>query len=236
MRYSTNLNIIIKAIEKATARMSRDYIELENLQSNVFSANKFVNSCYQRAKEVLFDDLSKIRPDYNIFFSDGQKIIRDEKAEYSYVIFPIDGLENLSRANPDFTVAVALQHLNESGQTESISLAVSKIFGGEIYYCEKGFGAYLNNRRIRVSKRSMSDSPLIETKKPSALNDKFLPRHYGCNTLALSYLASCRLDGAIFESNALLKPFLLLVKEAGGKVEESSDLFVASNGIIDLKI
>ncbi len=123
MRYSANLNVIMKAIEKATAHMPRDFIELENLQSNPFSANKFANSCYARVKQILSDDLSKLRPEYNLIFSDGQNIIRNKDAEYTYIIHPIDGFTNLTRANPDFTVAVALEHLGANGQRESISVA-----------------------------------------------------------------------------------------------------------------
>lgn len=229
MRYSTNLNIIIKAIEKATAHMPRDFIELENLQTNPVSANKFTNSCYKKVQQILVDDLSKVRPDYNIVFSDGQKIVRSKNAEYSFVIFPIDGMDNFTRSNPDFTVAVALEHLNENGQSESISVAISKIIGGELYYCEKGFGAYANNRRIRVSKRTASDTALIASEDQSVISEKNIsPRAYGCRTLEVAYVASSRLEKAIFKNQNydLLKPFLLLVREAGGRVEEGEELVV----------
>lgn len=231
MRYSANLNIIIKAIEKAVSHMSRDFMELENLQSNPFTANKFTNACYNRVKQVLIEDLTKFRPDYNIIFSDGQKIIRAEKAEYSFIIFPVDGINNLTRSNPDFTVAIALEHLNENGQKEAISVAISKIVGGELYYCEKGFGAYLNNRRIRVSKRTSGDF-VVASEDQNLLTDKnHSHRTYGCRTLELAYVASSRLEMAIFknENSELLKPFLLLVREAGGKISETEKSIVASN-------
>jgi myo-inositol-1(or 4)-monophosphatase len=234
MRYSANLNVIIKAVEKAVSRVSRDFIELENLQNNLFSANKFASACYSRVKETLIDDLSKIRPDYNMFFSDGQKIIVNPNAEYSYIIFPIDGLNNLVRSNPDFTVAVALQHLGENGQKETISLAINKIFGGELYYSEKGFGAYLNSRRIRVSKRTNNEFPLIATSDSSLLGKNCSLRSYGCNTLEIAYLASCRLDGVILENNNLANAFSLLVKEAGGKADFNEKFALFSNGLINL--
>lgn len=236
MRYSANLNIIVKAVEKAASRVSRDFNELENLQNNTATANKFANACYNRVKEILIDDLSKIRPDYNMFFSDGQKIITNPDAEYSYMIFPIDGLANLVRSSPDFTVAIALQHLGENGQKETISLVINKIFGGEVYYSEKGFGSYLNNRRIRVSKRGNNDLPLIASNDSSLIGKNFSPRTYGCNSLEVAYLASCRLDGVILENNNLVNSMLLLVKEAGGKIIVGSSTTLASNGVIDLKI
>ncbi len=236
MRYSANLNVIIKAIEKAAAHMPRDFIELENLQSNPFTANKFAVACYNRVKQILADDFSKFRPEYNLIFADGQKIIRSQNAEYSYIIFPIDGLENLVRSNPDFTVAVVLEHLNENGQREAISLAISKIFGNETYYCEKGFGAYLNNRRIRVSKRNGNEILLAATENQSVLLEKtigknFAPRTYGCRSLEVAYLAASRLEMALFENKnyEFLKPLLLLVREAGGKILEEEKFIVASN-------
>lgn len=235
MRYSANLNIIIKAIERAASHMPRDFIELENLQTNVFSANKFANSCYNRAKQILGEELLKARPDFNLEFLDGEKITNNKNAEYSYLVLPIDGMQNLARSNPDFTVAVALQHIDENGKKETISLAISKIFGGELYYCEKGFGAFLNSRRIRVSKRAMNDFPIISSFDSSLIEDKkFSYRSYGCLSLEVAYLAASRLEGAIFrnEEANFINPLLLLVKEAGGKIIENDKFILATNGLI----
>jgi myo-inositol-1(or 4)-monophosphatase len=167
-------------------------------------------------------------PDYNIIFSDGQKIVRSKNAEYSFVIFPIDGMDNFTRSSPDFTVAVALEHLNENGQTESISVAISKIIGGELYYCEKGFGAYANNRRLRVSKRTGSNLIAASEDQNFLSENNLSLRSYGCRTLEVAYVSSARLEKAIFKNQnyELLKPFLLLVREAGGRVEEGEG-FVA---------
>lgn len=240
MRYSANLNIIIKAIEKASSRLSRDFIELENLQTNPFSANKFANACYNKVKQLLAEDLHKIRPEFNLIFSDGQKIISNKNAEYSYIIFPIDGLNNLSHSSPDFTMAIAIEHHGADGKKEAISVAISKLIGGELYYCEKGFGAYLNNRRIRVSKRTASEeliaiadnqNALLEVTKKSNIK-KFSQRTYGCKTMEIAYLAAAKCEIGIFDSNELLQPFLLLIREAGGKIIESEKLAIASSGVI----
>jgi myo-inositol-1(or 4)-monophosphatase len=229
MRYSANLNVIIKSLEKATAHMSRDFIELENLQSNASSADRFAASCYNRAKQILVDDFTKIRPEYNIIFSDGQKIIRKADAEYTYIVHVVDGFDNLRRSNPDFTVAVALEHSGANGQKEAISIAISKIFGNEVYYCEKGFGAYLNNRRIRVSKRT-SGEILVASDDKSLLGANQHLRSYGCKTLEIAYVASARLEKAIFRNDnfQLFKPFSLLVREAGGKISEDEKLITIS--------
>lgn len=230
MRYSANLNIIIKSIEKAASCVSRDFIELENLQSNPFSANKFAASCYNRVKQILLDDLSKIRPDYDLIFADGQQLIRSKKAEYSYVIFPVDGFDNLARSNPDFTIAIALNYRSENGSTETISVAISKIVGSDLYYCEKGFGAYLNSRRIRVSKKNFGNLVIASEDQNLILEKNFSLRSYGCRTLILAYLASAKIEKALFKKENLefLKPFLLLIREAGGKVEENEKFILVS--------
>ena len=195
--------------------MPRDFTELEHLQSNPASAEKFAAACYHKVKQILVDDLLKIRPEFNLIFADGQKVIYNKDAEYSYIIHTIDGFSNLMRSQPDFTVAIALEHKSPNGEKEAISVAISKIFGGELYYCEKGFGAFLNNRRIRVSKRNSG-----EILTASEIDNS--SRSYGCRTLALAYLASSRIERAVFskEDYDLLRPFLLLVKEAGGRIVE----------------
>lgn len=244
MRYSANLNVVIKAIEKATDRLSRDFSELENLQTNPVSATKFANACYSRIKEILIDDLTKFRPDYNLSFSDGQKIINKKDAEYSFAICAIDGMNSLVRGNPDFTVSVAIEYTGADGVKEPISLAINKVIGSELYYCEKGFGAYLNNRRLRVSKRGVNDVPLVSlddysyfTKdvRESLKLKSYGLRNYGCRTLELAYLSSSRFDLAFFKNwnYEHLKPFLLLVREAGGRVVENEQFIFASNGLIN---
>ena len=234
MRYSANLNVIIKAIEKATKHLSRDFVEIENLQSNPVSANKFFNSSYNKIKEILIDEFSRFRADFNLYFADGQQIINQANSEYNLIIFPLDGVENLVRASPDFTVAIALCHRNAADKLESISVAISKTIGGELYYSEKGFGAYLNNRRLRVSKRTSNNANnyLIacdDVKISADLN--IMPRNLGCRTLELCYLASARFDQVIFSptTHQQFAPFTLLAKEAGARIITNPDKIIISN-------
>ena len=83
MRYSANLNIIIKAIEKASIHLPRDFMELENLQSNPNSADNFAKHCYAKVKKIIAEDMMKFRPDFNIFFDDGSKIINNSSFKSS---------------------------------------------------------------------------------------------------------------------------------------------------------
>ena len=229
MRYSANLNIIIKALEKATNHLARDFMELENLQSNPNSANKFAILSQNRVKQILIDEFSKFRANYDIRFSDGQEIIRSENNEYCFAVVALDGIENLARSNPDFVTAVALLHRGIDNKYETIALAIIKVIGGELFYCEKGFGAYLNNRRIRVSKRNQNQHIVINDSF-CKIEKNILQRCYGSQILSISYFASARCEQVYLESgNSFAKYFFLLAKEAGGKVEEIGQQVIISN-------
>lgn len=228
MRYSPNLNVIIKAIEKASMHLSRDFMELENLQSNPTSADKFAGHCYQKVKQILVSEFSRFRPDFNIVFDDGQKIENNKNPEFIYQISAINGLDNLSRANPNFVVAVILVHKN-GDQKESISVAINNVFSKEIYYSEKGFGAYVNNRKIKVSKRKDNKLAFVSDVKNLKEKVKFC-QSLGSSALEIAYLASGKAEIGVFENNDLNKNLLLLFKEAGGKIEEEKGLITAING------
>lgn len=258
MRYSANLNIIIKAIEKASNHISRDFVELENLQSNPASSAKFATSCYNRIKQILIEDFTKFRPEFNIVFSDGQKITNHENSEYYLMIHAIDGIENLLRASSDFSISIALIY-KKNGKEEPVCLAISKIIGGELFYCEKGFGAYLNNRRIRTSKRQKSpkgdyliacedynyfnkltlanqskiakSNGLINNEESNKTQEspRLSLRHIGCKTLEIGYFACARIEQVIHYKSSWYEPFLLIVKEAGGRVTEDDNSYIISN-------
>jgi len=229
MRYSANLNIIIKALEKATNHLARDFIELENLQPNPNSANKFAILSQNRVKQILIDEFTKFRADYDIKFSDGQEIIRKENNEYCFAVIALDGIENLARSNPDYITGVALLHRGNDNQYETVALAIFKVIGGELFYCEKGFGAYLNNRRLRVSKRNHQQQIIINDSSLQLEKNSIL-RNYGCPILSIAYFASARCEKIYLEKNySFVKYFTLLAKEAGGKVEEINEQIVVSN-------
>jgi myo-inositol-1(or 4)-monophosphatase len=237
MRLSTNLNIMTKAIDKASSYVLRDFNEIENLQNNAASATKFANSCYNKIKERIIDDLSKFRLGCNLIFPDGNNYIASKDAEYSYIINPIDGLYNFSRSIPYFAISIALEHKNLNGATEVIAAVVNNIVANEVCFAEKGFGAYLNNRRIRVSKRNNHDSPLLLTDDLLNLQDSSLAlkkfnnleiRNYGSAGIKISHLASAKADFCLFsyKNYQFLQPLFLLVKEAGGLVVEKKDQHV----------
>lgn len=242
MLHSPNLNVIIKSLEKVSARLARDFVELENLQSNNFSAIKFANSCYKRVEETLIDELKKVRGEYNFELMDGRKIINNPASEYQYIICPVDGLFNLSRSIPYFSSFVALAHIKD-GKKEIISTTVLNVTSNEIYLCEKGSSTFLNNRKVRVSKRELKDGVLCSLSNHNLINhqivknlqnNKAIFKTSNCPSLDIAYLAAGKIDMCIFEKGDenFLNAFLLLAKEAGATLMEKDGLVLVSNGKI----
>ncbi len=221
---------MIKAVEEASIRTGRDFVELEILQTNPKSASKYANACYQRVKNFIFEDLTKMRPEYNIYSSDGDQVINKEDSEYSFSILPIDGLGNLSRAIPDFTIAIALNHHGENG-TESIACVIYKVIGSEIYYSEKGFGSFLNNRKIKTSNRNKQEQSLIACKYDDKIDldqKNISHRNFGCKSLEIAYLAAGKIDlFTINNENAkYFEPFYLIAQQSGAKIKNEQDITI----------
>jgi myo-inositol-1(or 4)-monophosphatase len=242
MRYSPNLNIVIKAVEKASNKVSRDFTELENLQNNPTSAIKFANFCYNKAKEIIVKDLQQFRPQFDLYFLDGEIISNNNNcSEYSCLIIPIDGFDNLNRANQNFTIAVALRHHNKDS-IQTIGLVINDVTNNNLYYCEKGLGAFVNNRRIRVSKRNNINDLSIAISNYNDLeriNNKINKNNFHILqsvTLQMSYLASAKYDLMIISGEVNLfiaDSFSLLVKEAGGSSVNDNDRIIFTNNLIN---
>jgi len=240
MLHSPNLNVIIKSLEKISARLARDFVELENLQSNNFSAVKFANSCYKRIEETLIDELKKVRGEYNFELVDGRIIVHNPNSEYQYIVCPVDGLFNLSRSLQSFSSFVALEHIAKDGKKEVISTTILNVAGNEIYLCEKGSGAFLNNRKIRISRRELKDGVLCSLSNPELSShpivqnlktNKAVFQTSNCASLDIAYFAAGKIDLCIFEvaDKNFLKAILLLATEAGGTILEKDGLILVKN-------
>ena len=225
---------MIKAVEEAGIKTARDFHELEILQTNQQSARKYANACYSRVKQLLFDDLTKMRPHYNIFASDGTSVINQENSEYSFSIHPIDGLANLSRAIADFTISIALNH-HQDGKSEAISCVIYRVIGSDTYYSEKGFGSFLNNRKIKASNNSKHDQAMIicDHNKDSNLGQgsDLAYRNLGCKTLEIAYLAAGKIDRFIIndENAKNFEPFYLIAQQSGAKIESENNVTTIGN-------
>ena len=213
---SANLNIMIKAAEKASKILIRDFGEIEKLQVSKKGPTDFVTNSDLRAEKIIIQELKKARPHYSIISEEsGIEINKDKKS--TWIIDPIDGTINFLHGIPHFAISLALR-LND----EVVSGLIFDPIKNEMFYAEKDNGAFFNNQRIRVSKKNEVNDCLFAT--GSNLNNKIqLPnRKSGCAALDMAYVASGRYDG-YFQHNLNIWDIaagIILVKEAGGNIND----------------
>ena len=214
---SANLNIMIKASEKASKRLIRDFGEIEKLQVSVKGPSDFVSNADIKAEKIIIEELSKAKQNYSIISEeDGSKINKDK--ENFWIIDPIDGTTNFLHGVPHFAISIALR----SGD-EIVSGLIYDPIKDEMFYAEKNNGAFFNNQRIRVSKKKEVNSCLFATGGEN--NPDFpdlITRRSGSAALDMAYVAAGRYDG-YFQKNLSIWDIaagIIIVKEAGGIINE----------------
>ena len=213
---SANLNLMIKACEKASKVIIRDFGELENLQVSKKGPKDFVTKTDKRVEKILIEELSKSKKNFSFITEESGKILNKNKDVF-WVIDPIDGTTNFLHGVPHFAISVALQIENEI-----IIGLISDPIKNEIFYAEKGNGSYINNSRVRVSNKSNLDDCLFASNNDGikSIHPKLNLRNTGCAALDLAYVGCGRLDG-YFHNNINLWDIAagkIIIEEAGGQV------------------
>ncbi len=209
---SPNLNIMIKACEKASRILIRDFGELENLQVSKKGPRDFVTNADKKVEKILIKELSKKK--YSVISEESGTIIKENKNSF-WVIDPIDGTTNFLHGIPHFCISIAFVSDNEI-----ISGIVNDPIKNEIYYAEKNSGAFFNNQRIRVSKKNNLDECLFGSNLEGSKNIDLNLRVSGSAALDLAYVASGRLDG-FYQKNLNIWDIaagILIIQEAGGLI------------------
>ena len=213
---SANLNIMIKASEKASKALIRDFGEIEKLQVSSKGPNDFVTNADIKAEKIIIEELKKARPNYSIISEEyGSEDNKDKNN--TWLIDPIDGTVNFLHGIPHFAISIALK-----SKEEIVSGLIFDPIKNEMFHAEKDSGAFFNNHRIRVSKKKEINDCLFVTggKINTELNIPY--RKSGCAALDMAYVAAGRYDG-YFQHNLNLWDIaagIILVKEAGGLVNE----------------
>ena len=208
------LNIMIKATEKASKTLIRDFGELENLQVSKKGPRDFVTNSDKKVEKILIDELMKHKKKFSIITEEGGLIENDDK-ENVWLIDPIDGTTNFLHGIPHFCISIALKSSNEI-----VSGIIFDPIKNELFYAELNQGAYFNNQRIRVSKKKNLDECLFATNKLGIVSNNLNARVTGSAALDLAYVGSGRLDG-YFQNNLNIWDIaagIIIVKEAGGKI------------------
>ena len=213
---SPNLNIMIKACEKASKVIIRDFGELEKLQVLKKGPKDFVTKTDKRVEEILMQELTKSKKNYS-FITEESGIIKNSDTDNYWIIDPIDGTTNFLHGFPHFAISVALKFKNEI-----LSGIILDPIKNEMFYAEKNNGSYFNNQRIRVSKKNDLEECLFATNHPGAKHSDLNLRYTGCAALDLAYVGAGRLDGFFHNKINIwdIAAGIIIVEEAGGKVND----------------
>ena len=216
---SSNLNIMIKAAEKASKSAIRDFGEVERLQVSKKGPYDFVTKTDKHVEKILIEELSKTKKSYSFLSEEVGKINNKDK-ENIWIIDPIDGTTNFLHGIPHFAICIALQSKNEI-----ISGLIFDPIKDEMFYAEKNKGAFLNNNRLRVSNKNSLEDCLFSSNHEGVKFSNLNMRYSGCASLDLAYVASGRLDGFFHNKINLwdVAAGALMVEEAGGNVNDLNE-------------
>ena len=233
---SANLNIMIKAAEKASKILIRDFGELEKLQVSPKGPSDFVTNSDKKVEKIIIEELTKSRKKFSILSEEIGEINNSDK-DNIWIIDPIDGTTNFLHGVPHFAISIALQ-----SNDEIISGLVFDPIKNEIFYAEKNNGAFFNNQRIRVSKKKKIEECLFGTGGKNEINFNLNTRKSGSAALDMAYVGAGRYDG-YFQKNLNIWDIaagIIIVKEAGGKindikysVDKEVKILAGSNSIYD---
>jgi len=207
---------MIKAAEKASKSVIRDFGEVEKLQVSKKGPRDFVTKTDKQVEKILIEELSKTKKNYS-FLSEEVGSIQNKDKDNIWIIDPIDGTTNFLHGIPHFAICVALE-----SKKEITSGLIYDPIKDEMFYAEKNKGAYLNNQRLRVSNRNLIDECLFSSNHEGVKFSNLNMRYSGCAALDLAYVASGRLDGFFHNKINIwdVASGALLVKEAGGIVND----------------
>ncbi|SEN45403.1 myo-inositol-1(or 4)-monophosphatase [Loktanella fryxellensis] len=230
MAGSANLNVMMKTARKAGRALLKDFGEVEQLQVSTKGPGDFVTRADRQAEETIRNELMHARPSYGFLGEEGAKIAGEDPTR-RWIVDPLDGTTNFLHGLPHWAVSIALEH-----KGQAVAGVIYDPVKDEMFYAEKGGGAFMNESRMRVSGRHRLIDGLFATGLPFAgrsdlpetLQDlaRLLPavsgvRRFGAAALDLAYVAAGRYDG-FWERR--LKPWdmaagLVIAREAGAIVE-----------------
>ena len=223
---SPNLNLMIKACEKASKVLIRDFGEIENLQVSKKGPKDFVTNADKNVEKVIIKELSKKK--FSIISEEAGTIIRENNNNF-WVIDPIDGTTNFLHGVPHFCISIA--YVSDG---EILAGVIFDPIKNEMFYGEKNQGAFFNQRRIRVSKKKNFEECLFGSNLESIQDIKSNIRISGSAALDLAYVASGRLDG-FFQKKLNIWDIAaghIILSEAGGQIGQIDVKKIKNHSII----
>ena len=204
MAASALMNVMVGAARKAGRSLARDFGEVAQLQVSVKGPANFVTAADQRAEEIVYRELARARQGYGFLMEEGGEIVGDDKT-HRWIIDPLDGTTNFLHSIPLFGISIALER-----DGELVAGLIYNPVSDELYTAEKGKGAFLNDKRLRVAARKTLQDSVISTGIPfrgrggyERFNDETAPlmhevaglRRTGAASIDLAWTAAGRFDG-----------------------------------------
>ena len=227
MARSAIINVMVQAAMKAGRSLARDFGEVQNLQVSLKGPGDFVSQADHKAEEIIFTELSRARPDYALLMEE-RGAIAGADSQHRFLVDPLDGTTNFLHGIPIFSISIALER-----QGQLVAAVIYNPAMDELYTAERGGGAFLNDRRLRVGARRKLSDCVIGTGIPHlgrghhgnylielrhVMGESAGIRRMGSAALDLAYVAAGRMDG--FWEHGLqswdMAAGILLVREAGG--------------------
>ncbi len=229
------INVMSAAAIKAGKGVLRDFGEVDKLQISQKGTANFVTKADVRTEKLLIDELRKARPEYG-FLAEESGEIQGKDITHRWIIDPIDGTHNFIHAISYFCIAIALEKRSNNHQ-EVVAGVIYDPIHNELFQAEKGKGAFLNDRRMMVSRRTKPEESMVVTTNPRVADTAFAQavkriesvsssnaslRCMGATALDLAYIAAGRFDAGWFPPQPAwdMAAGVLLVEEAGGMVSQ----------------
>ena len=232
---SALINVMFKAADAASRRMMRDFGEVENLQVTKKGAADFVTKADINAEQTIQEELAKARPGWGFIMEEGGTVLSEDPDAPQWIIDPIDGTTNFTHGIPHFGISIAVMK-----QGKIIAGLILDPARNECFFAETGKGAFMNDRRMRVSGRRQFSEALFATGIPflgrgTAESDAHFMaelqavmqksagvRRFGAASLDLAWVAAGRYDGFWEKGLSLwdIAAGYIIVKEAGGFVSD----------------
>jgi len=231
MARSALLNVMVQAAFKAGKSLSRDFGEVQNLQVSLKGPGDYVSQADRKAEKLLREELLKARPTYGFLGEESEEIIGTDGA-HRWIVDPLDGTTNFLHGIPHFSISIALER-----QGEIVCAVILNPATDELYTAERGGGAFLNDRRLRVAARKSLSDAVIATGTPHlghgnhgtylvelrhVMGEVAGVRRFGAASLELGYVAAGRIDGYWERGLSAwdIAAGMLLIREAGGWVTD----------------
>lgn len=245
MPASALMNVMIGAARKAGRSLSRDFGEVEQLQVSVKGPANFVSAADHKAEDIVFAELSKARPGYG-FLMEERGVVEGPDETHRWIVDPLDGTTNFLHGIPLFAVSIALER-----EGQIVAGVIYNPASNELYTAERGKGAFLNDRRLRVSARRDLGDAVVATGIPhrgrtghgtfrkevaDVMGELAGLRRTGAAAIDLAWTAAGRFD-AYWEHNIQawdMAAGILLVREAGGLATDATggDTMFESGSIV----